>query len=112
MFRKTAVLLAALLLYAGLVFAQSSGSRVIGAVTAVKTDMVTVKTPDGKSETVMLEKTTKYMKGQKQANSADLKVGENVQINTKMDAKSKKYFAEEVTLDTKQSKAKPATAKK
>lgn len=112
MFKGIAVSSAVLLLSAGFVFAQSNGSRLSGAVTAVKPDMVTVKTQDGKSESVMLEKNTKYMKGQKQANSADLKVGENVTINTKMDAKSKKYFAEEVTLDGKQSKAKPAAAKK
>jgi hypothetical protein len=97
---------------AGFVFGQTTNSRLMGAVTAVKPDMVTIKTQDGKSETVMLEKTTKYMKGQKQANSADLKVGENVTINTKIDAKSKKYFAEEVTLDAKQGKVKPAAAKK
>ena len=112
MFRGIAVLLAALLLCAGLAFAQSNGNRLTGSVTAVKPDMVTIKTHDGKSETVMLDKTTKYMQGQKQANSADLKVGENVTINTKMDAKSKKYFAEEVTLDAKKSTAKPTKAKK
>jgi hypothetical protein len=103
---------AALILCAGLVFAQSNGSRLTGAVTAVKPDMVTIKTHDGKSETVMLDKTTKYLQGKKQANSADLKVGENVTINTKMDAKSKKYFAEAVTLDAKQSKTEPAKVKK
>jgi hypothetical protein len=112
MYRGIAVSSAALLLCAGLVFAQSNTNYLTGAVTAVKPDMVIIKTQDGKFETVMLEKTTTYMKGRKLAHNADLKVGEDVTINTKMDAKTKKYFAEEVTLDAKLAKAKPAAVKK
>jgi co-chaperonin GroES (HSP10) len=84
----------------------------MGAVTAVKPDMVTIKTQNGKSEIVALEKTTKYMKDGKQAKSADLKVGDTIMINAKMDAKTKKYAAEEVTLGEKDAKAKAAPAKK
>ncbi len=112
MFRGIAGSLTALLLCAGFVSAQSTPAHLMGAVTAVKPDMVTIKTQDGKSETVMLEKTTKYMMHAKPAKSTDLKVGDSIMINAKMDAKAKKYAAEEITLDAKDAKGKTATAKK
>jgi hypothetical protein len=49
-------------------------------VTAVKPDTVTIKMQDGKSEMVMLEKTTTYTKDNKPAKSTDLKVGDSVMI--------------------------------
>jgi hypothetical protein len=84
----------------------------MGSVTAVKPDMVTIKMQNGKSEMVMLEKTTKYMMHEKPARSADLKVGDNIMINAKMDAKTKKYAAEEVMLGEKGAKDKPVSGKK
>jgi hypothetical protein len=112
MFRGITGSLAALLLCAGFISAQSTPTHLMGTVTAVKPDMVTIKTQDGKSETVMLEKTTKYMMHQKPAKSTDLKVGESIMIDAKMDAKVKKYAAEEITLDAKDTKGQAATTKK
>ena len=111
MFKRTVGSLAALLLCAGFISAQSSSTHLMGAVTAVKPDMVTIKTQDGKSEMVMLGKTTKYMMHAKPAKSADLKVGDSVMISAKMDAKTKKYSAEEIMLG-EDAKSKAAPAKK
>ena len=101
-----------LLMSAVLIFAQSGATHLMGTVTAVKPDTVTIKMQDGNSETVMLEKTTKFMKDDKPAKSSELKVGDSVMISAKMDTKMKMYTAEEVMLGAKDSKTKSNPAKK
>ena len=112
MFRELIGSLTALLVFAGLIFAQAGTTHLMGTVTAVKPDTVTIKMQDGKSEMVMLEKTTKFMKDDKPAKSTDLKVGDSVMINAKMDTKMKMYTANEVMLGAKDTKAKTEPAKK
>jgi len=112
MFRGFIVSVTAAFLFAGLVFAQGGTTHLMGTVTAVKPDTVTIKLQDGKSEMVMLEKTTKYMKDDKPAKSNDLKVGDSVMINAKMDTKMKMYTAAEVMLGAKDTKDKAEPAKK
>jgi hypothetical protein len=112
MFKRFAGSLTALLLSAGFVFAQSGTTHLMGTVTAVKPDTVTIKMQDGKSEMVMLEKTTKYMKDNKPAKSTDLKVGDSVMINATMDTKMKMYTAAEVMLGAKDTKGKVEPTKK
>ena len=112
MFRRFAAFSIALLVFSSLVFAQSGATHLMGTVTAVKPDTVTIKMQDGKSETVMLEKTTKYMKDDKPAKSSELKVGDSVMISAKMNTKMKMYTAEEVMLGAKDSKAKSEPRKK
>jgi hypothetical protein len=112
MFRRFAGSLTALLLCAGFLFAQNGSTHLMGTVTAVKLDMVTIKMQDGKSEMVMLEKTTKYTKDDMPAKGTDLKVGDTVMINAKMDTKMKMYTADEVMLGAKDSKAKTEPGKK
>ena len=104
--------LTALLVSGGFILAQTGTTHLMGTVTAVKPDAVTIKMQDGKSEMVMLGKTTKYMKDEKPAKSTDLKVGEMVMINAKMDTKMKMYTAAEVMLGAKETKAKTEPAKK
>jgi len=111
MFRGYVGSLTALLVFTGFIFAQSGTSHLMGTVTAVKPDTVTIKMQDGKTEMVMLEKTTKYMKDDKPAKGTDLKVGDSVMINAKMDTKMKMYTANEVMLGAKDTKA-TAPAKK
>src|SRR2546427_10721702 len=89
MFKRFAAFSIALLVFSSLVFAQSGATHLMGTVTAVKPDTVTIKMQDGKSESVMLEKTTKYMKDDKPAKRGDLKLGDSVMINDKMDTKMK-----------------------
>jgi|SRR5256886_7497912 len=112
MFKRFAAFSIALLVFSSLVFAQSGATHLMGTVTAVKPDTVTIKMQDGKSETVMLEKTTKYMKDDKPAKSSELKVGDSVMISAKMNTKMKMYTAEEVMLGAKDSKAKSEPRKK
>jgi hypothetical protein len=107
MFRGLIGTLTALLLFAGFIFAQAGTTHLMGTVTAVKPDTVTIKMQDGKSEMVMLEKTTKYTKDDKPAKSTDLKIGDSVMINAKMDTKMKMYAANEVMLGAK-AKTEPA----
>jgi len=112
MFKGFVVSITALLLFAGFVFAQNGTTHLMGTVTAVKPDTVTIKMQDGKSEMVMLEKTTKYTKDDKPAKSTDLKVGDSVMINAKMDTKMKMYTAEDVMLGAKDGKGKPEPGRK
>src|SRR2546426_9056171 len=108
MFKRFAAFSIALLVFSSLVFAQGGASHLMGTVTAVKPDTVTIKMQDGKSETVMLEKSTKFTRNDKPAKAADLKVGDSVMINASMDTKMKMYKAQEVMLGafaTKDNKA-------
>jgi hypothetical protein len=109
MFKRSLISLIGLLLFAGFILAQAGATHLMGTVTAIKPDTVTIKMQDGKSEMVMLEKTTKFMKDDKPAKSTDLKVGDSVMINAKMDTKMKMYTANEVMLGAKDTKkAEPA----
>ena len=112
MFRRFIASSIMLVVFAVVIFAQSGETHLMGTVTAVKPDTVTIKMQDGKSETVMLEKTTKYMKGDKPAKSTELKVGDSIMINAKMDTKMKMYTANEVMLGAKDNKTKSEPAKK
>ena len=90
--------LLALVISSTLMFAHGNATHIIGTVSAIDGNHVTVKTQEGKSEMVMLEKTTKYLNGSKSAALDALKVGTRVVIDAKMDAKTKMYSAEEVRI--------------
>jgi hypothetical protein len=94
-----------------LLLAHGDATHLAGTVTAVNPTTLTIKLQTGKSETVMLEKATKYLTGTKAATAADLKVGTRVVIDAKMDEKMKMYTAEEIRIgvaDTAAAKAAPA----
>ena len=74
------------------------GEPVLGTVTAVGKDTVTIKDKTGKTVVVMLEKNTKYLVNKKAATIADLKVGSRVSIDAHMDEKMKMLSAEEVEI--------------
>ena len=98
-----------LLLTAGLVLAHGNATHLMGTVTAVGKDTVTIQDKDGKSLVVMLEKTTKYFKSKKPASIDELKIGTRVVIDAEMNEKMKMYSAEEIQLGTANATA-PATA--
>jgi hypothetical protein len=101
MFKRGITFALAFVYSAALLFAHGNATHIIGTVTAVDANHVTVKTQDGKSETVRLEKGTKYQSGSNAAGTvADLKVGVRVVIDAKMDEKKKEYTAEEVRIGT------------
>lgn len=93
------------LLSAALLRAHGETTHLMGTVTAVTADTVTVKDTAGKSLVVMLAKTTKYLKDKKAAVIGDLKVGTRVMIEAAMDEKMKMYTAEEVQLGVVDTKA-------
>jgi len=103
MFKRLVVCSMTILISTALILAQGGASHLMGTVTAVKPDTVTIKMQDGKSETVMLEKSTKF---------TDLKVGDSVMINASMDTKMKMYKAQEVMLGAFATKDNKAPEKK
>jgi hypothetical protein len=100
-------------LFAGSMLAHGGNEHIMGTVSAINGDHVTIRTQDGKSEMVMLSKTTKYFTGSKASRQADMKVGSRVVVDAKMDPKMKMYSALEVKIGVvdsgkTDSKAKPA----
>ena len=94
------------LVLAGLAIAH--GDPIMGTVTAVAADTVTIKGTDDKPVVIMLDKTTKYLLDSKPGKKTDLKVGVRVVIDAHMDTKMKMYNAEEINIGAAAA-AKPAT---
>ena len=105
MLRTLMVCALTVLLSVGLALAHGDATHLMGTVTAVAKDTVTIKDKDGKSVIVMLGKTTKYLKNKKSAAAADMKVGDRVVIDAEMDQKMKMYTAEEIQLGTTEAPA-------
>lgn len=83
-------------LLAGILYAH--GDPIMGTVTAVTGDALTIKDKDGKTVVIMMEKATVFLKNDKPATKADLLVGARVIIDAHMEPKVKKLFAEEVNI--------------
>jgi hypothetical protein len=64
------------------------GSRVMGTVASVGVDRLTVKTPDGKEQTVLVDEQTRYQEGQKDIQLKDLKPGDRVFVRVQADTGS------------------------
>ena len=76
-------LVAALALKAGSAYAQHHGMiRVMATVASVTDTTITVDTPDGKSQTVVLTPDTQYTKMDTAITLKDIKVGDQVVIQT------------------------------
>ena len=98
MLNRFAFVLAALIMCAGLVIAH--GDPIMGTVTAVTSDSFTIKDKADKPVTIMLEKSTKFIKADKPVKKEELKPGVRVIIDAHMDTKMKMFAAEEVTIGT------------
>jgi hypothetical protein len=96
MLKRIASSLVMILLFVALLAAH--GEPVLGTVTAVGKDTVTIKDKNGKTVIIMLEKNTKYLINKKAATLADLKVGSRVSIDAHNDEKLKMLSAEEVEI--------------
>jgi len=115
MFKKLMAYAFTVSLAAGIVLAHGNATHLMGTVTAVGKDTVTIKDKDGKSVVVMLEKTTKFLKDKKPVAAGDMKVGTRVVIDAEMNEKMKMYSAEEIQLgaaDSTAAEPKKAPAKK
>ena len=106
MLKRIVFCITAFALLAGLAIAH--GDPIMGTVTAVAADTVTIKDKDNKPVVIMLEKTTKYLVDSKPGKKTDLKVGARVVIDAHMDTKMKMYNAEEINIGAAAA-AKPAT---
>ena len=69
------------LCFHALVFAHGNETHVMGTVAALDAQQVVVKTKDGKTTSILLNKETTYRKGATAATSADLKVGDRVVVH-------------------------------
>src|SRR5215467_8355391 len=96
MFRSLVISLAAVLVITTILIAH--GAPLMGTVTAVSKDSITITDKEGKTIVVGLEKTTKYLKDKKPTTMEEIKVGTRVVIDAHMDEKTKSYKAEEVQI--------------
>src|SRR5262252_8251723 len=96
MFRRFVTFFAVAALATGILLGH--GDPLLGTVTKVEKDVVTIKDKDNKEVQVMVDSKTKYMVGTKAAKLADVKVGSKVSIDAMMDTKMKMYVAESITL--------------
>ena len=107
MFRKVLAGLLFILISAALLAAHGDATHIMGTVTAIQGDHVTVKLQDGKTQMVMFDKATKYLTAaEKSATRSDVKVGTRVVIDAKMDAKMKMFLASEVRIGVSEAAAK------
>jgi len=112
MLKKAITFLLTSLFLAGVLLAHGNATHLMGTVTALGKDTVTIQDKDGKTVVVMLEKTTKYLKTKKAVNLDELKIGSRVVIDAQMNEKMKMYSAEEIQIGTGAGTASPAAAKK
>ena len=98
MLNKVIACALAFLLPTGALLAHGNATHLMGTVTAVGKDTVTIEDKDGKPLVVMLEKTTKYFKSKKPATIDEIKVGTRVVIDAEMNQKMKMYSAEEIQI--------------
>jgi hypothetical protein len=77
------ILVACISLIAGAVFAHGGEEHVIGTVSKVAPDSITVKTTANKLVTVAVAPETKFIKAKAAAKVADLNVGDRVVIHAK-----------------------------
>ena len=94
-----------ILMVAAVAFAHGDAEHVMGTVSAIQGDHVTVKLQDGKTQMVMFDKSTKYLNGDKKAKKEDVKVGTRVVIDAKMDEKMKMLLASEVRIGVSENHA-------
>ncbi len=96
MLNRFVLCLLTIVLFVGLLHAH--GDPIMGTVTAVTNDTLTIKDKDNKPVVIMLDKGTKYVMNEKPAKKTDLKAGVRVVIDAHMDTKMKMYSAEEVSI--------------
>lgn len=100
-----AVLAAALLIPVAAGAHEGHAHKVMGTVSALQGNRVELKTPDGKTVTVVLNEKTKYARGRQRVDVTAVKVGERLVAEV---ASEKDMIASTVTLAA----AAPATARK
>ena len=100
MLKKATTFMLMFLFLAGTLLAHGNATHLMGTVTALDKDKVTIQDKDGKTVVVMLEKTTKYFRTKKPVTIDELKIGTRVVIDAEMNEKMKMYSAEEIQIGT------------
>lgn len=67
--------------FAGIAYAHNGMIHVMGTVTNIAADTITVKATDGKTQTVALAAATRYFKGETAASRQDVKIGQHVVVH-------------------------------
>ena len=97
--KHLAVLSLCLVFFAAMAFAHGDMQHVMGTVTRVSSDSITVKTTKGEVITLAITTDTQFTKGKTPAKIADLKAGDKVVIHVKKDEKdSTKLVAHTVMI--------------
>ena len=105
MFKKLLASSLTILMSAVILLAHGDATHIMGTVSAIQGDHVTVKLQDGKTQMVMFDKATKYLNGEKAAKKGDVRVGTRVVIDAKMDEKMKMFLASEVRIGITETQA-------
>jgi len=79
--KRLAMVVAVLVFATGIVLAHGEAVHVMGTVTAISNNSVTVQTVDKKSSTVEITAQTKFVKSGVAASIKDLKVGDRVVVD-------------------------------
>jgi Cu/Ag efflux protein CusF len=79
--KRVLVLLLTLGVVVGIAYAHNGMQHVMGTVTALTETTITVKTTDGKTQTVAVTSDTKYSKAEAAVTLKDIKVGDHVVIH-------------------------------
>jgi hypothetical protein len=82
-YRNLAVLLFISALATNLAFAHGSQKHVMGHVTAVAANSITVETTSHETQSIQITSQTKFVKGGKPASASELKVGDRVVVHAK-----------------------------
>ena len=85
--KQLSVLLFCLVLIAAAAFAHGDMQHIMGTVTQVSADSITVKTTKGDVLTIGVAANTQFMRGKVAAKISDLKAGDKVVIHAKKDEK-------------------------
>jgi hypothetical protein len=96
MFKQWLSSIGALALVAAI--ATAHGAPILGTVTAVGKDSITISDKNGRSIVVGIEAATKFLRDKKPAAMSDIQVGSRVVIDAHMDVKTKMYKAEEIQI--------------
>lgn len=96
--KRLLLMILALGLYSTAAFAHNGMIHVMGTVTATTDNSISVKSTDGKTQTVTLAATTKFSKGNKTITIKDIKAGDHIVIHSTK--KGNQLVAAEVKVGT------------
>lgn len=98
MFRQIGVTTLAVLILSVAPHAHGGAKHILGTVTALNGNQLTLKAKDGKTVSILLNEQTKYYREKVKLAREDLKVGLRVMVEAREDKKKNVLIASEVHL--------------